>query len=802
MVKVKVFCPKQKQVEIGKLLSNPIHYDAFVIGETRPSNLQKIESKYPVEKLSELDSIQIGATKIDTLKPRYSKDGAVLPHPAYQHTKAIPKGSHYYFVQFQGPVKQVWLNAIRRAGGKLTEPFPNATYIVEMDKDTLKKISNLEFVKWIGHYDPQYRISVDTLSKAKTLPKIKDANLAISRLDKTSAPSTTTGGKLEKKKPDSFPNKYSLMFFSEENLSQAKGALTKLGVKVLTKSNENKRIVVDLHNAKSDPAVILSDLAQIHGVKQIEELKIPKLFNNVATSIMNASSNSNLGSNVRLSGKGEIIGIADTGIDSGDPTTVHPDFRGRIKAIKSYPINSIYDNDVNNRGANDGAMDKDSGHGTHVAGSVLGNGASSLAAGQDGIRGIGYDARLVFQAIEQEMDWTPLFKAQYLSQTGRVPPRYILAGLPDDLANLFQHAYSQGCRVHSNSWGSTGDFGKYDEQARQVDDFVWNHKNFIILFAAGNDGVDKNGNGKIDFGSVTPPGTAKNCITVGATENQRPEFASDTYGSWWPADFPVAPFKGDPMSNSSSDIVAFSSRGPTDDGRIKPDIVAPGTFILSTRSRYIPVNNYAWKKFPPNKDYFFMGGTSMATPLAAGFVAAVRQHLRTKANIRNPSAALIKASVIHGSRRINYRHPAEVRKGLYDMEQGWGLVDLEASTNPDQKKIKYIDNKRGLKTGDVEVFEAKINDSATSLKVTLTWTDFPGAGIINNLNLIVTSPDGLRYNGNIFEEPFDSKLDTTNNVETVYIQNPKQGTHRIEVIGSSVTQRTQDFALVYSGDLA
>ncbi len=154
VVKVKVFCPKEKQEEIGNLLSNPIHYDAFIIGETGPTNLRKIERKYPVEKLSELDSIKIGPAKINTLKPRYSKEGVFLPNPAYPHTKPTPKGADYYFVQFQGPVKQEWLNAIRRAGGKLMEPFPNATYIVEMDEDAMKKIGKLVFVKWIGNYDP------------------------------------------------------------------------------------------------------------------------------------------------------------------------------------------------------------------------------------------------------------------------------------------------------------------------------------------------------------------------------------------------------------------------------------------------------------------------------------------------------------------------------------------------------------------------------------------------------------------------------------------------------------------------
>ena len=109
---------------------------------------------------------------------------------------------------------------------------------------------------------------------------------------------------------------------------------------------------------------------------------------------------------------------------------------------------------------------------------------------------------------------------------------------------------------------------------------------------------------------------------------------------WWPTNYPSPPIKEDPMTDSSgTDVVAFSSRGPTNDGRIKPDVVAPGTFILSTRSRFIAPNHTGWANFAPNKDYFFMGGTSMATPLVSGAIALIRQFLRTKRKIRRPSAA-------------------------------------------------------------------------------------------------------------------------------------------------------------------
>ena len=90
-----------------------------------------------------------------------------------------------------------------------------------------------------------------------------------------------------------------------------------------------------------------------------------------------------------------------------------------------------------------------------------------------------------------------------------------------------------GARIHSNSWGG-GDPGAYDAQCEQLDRFVWQHKDMCVLVAAGNDGTDKDGDGVINPMSVTSPGTAKNCITVGASENERPEFDAETYGEWWP----------------------------------------------------------------------------------------------------------------------------------------------------------------------------------------------------------------------------------------------------------------------------
>src|SRR5438093_714936 len=146
------------------------------------------------------------------------------------------------------------------------------------------------------------------------------------------------------------------------------------------------------------------------------------------------------------------------------------------------------------------------------------------------VRGTAPKASLVLQSVLDENDG--------------------LGGLPDDLTDLFTPPYkTDKARIHTNSWGSTGNFGVYDQQAHEVDAFVYEHRDMLVCFAAGNEGIDRDANGQIDFGSVTPPGTAKNCLTVGACENNRPNMAI-TYGQGWPSDFPADPIKSDPVANN------------------------------------------------------------------------------------------------------------------------------------------------------------------------------------------------------------------------------------------------------------
>ena len=127
------------------------------------------------------------------------------------------------------------------------------------------------------------------------------------------------------------------------------------------------------------------------------------------------------------------------------------------------------------------------------------------------------DNHLVHRFTRHRLEFEAL-RDTLLAVAGTLDPK--AGGLPDDLHDLFQTPYDDdGARVHTNSWGSTLGDGRYNANSLEVDEFVWEHRDCVICFSAGNEGADLNTNGVIDPRSITPPGTAKNCLTIGATEN-------------------------------------------------------------------------------------------------------------------------------------------------------------------------------------------------------------------------------------------------------------------------------------------
>jgi hypothetical protein len=539
-----------------------------------------------------------------------------------------------------------------------------------------------------------------------------------------------------------------------------------------------------------------------------------------------------------LRGRNQVIGIADSGLDNGNPATIHPDFRGRVLQLVSFPTPAAlapFVNDPPNH--DDGPADENSGHGTHVAGSVLGGG-TLVAAGAVAAAGTAPEASLVFQAVEQRVRWKT--RAELLASgvdpsaiPADWPPDEVgLYGLPDNLRDLFQPAYLAGVRIHTNSWGSSDSttFGQYTENAQQIDDFLWNHRDMLVLVAGGNDGVDRDNDGIIDPGSIGPPATAKNCLAVGASENNRPHGSVPAPGidanwnelgprdalgvvhSLWPNLGPAGHVSGQPDG-----MAAFSSRGPTVEGRIKPDVVAPGTNILSVRSSaYAGPNPILWGDLaatdPFFRQYCWSGGTSMATPLAAGAVALVRQYLvenrhHLQAGLK-PSGALLKALVINGAATMAGNFPGEIPPRPNSVN-GFGRIDITSTLLPILAQSLFDDDPaHAVASGQMRTFTLQNVDAARPLRVALVWHDAPGlvggGSLVNRLYLQVVRPDGVVVDGDV--SPFPNAV---NNVQQVVLPAPAAGTYLIRVRGVSVTRHSpaapgtglpplQDFALTAS----
>jgi hypothetical protein len=238
-------------------------------------------------------------------------------------------------------------------------------------------------------------------------------------------------------------------------------------------------------------------------------------------------------------------------------------------------------------------------------------------------------------------------------------------------------------------------------------------------------------------------------MTVGASENDRPSGAGYdvNWGDAWSRDYSVQPISNDHISDNPDGMAAFSSRGPTADGRFKPDVTAPGTNILSTRSSQISGSGWG----PYDDYYMYFGGTSMSTPLTAGATALVREHL-IRSGQSNPSAALVKAALLNGAEDIS---PGQYGTGatqeipdspVPNNTAGWGRVNIANAVNASgNRNAIYHDEKNSLETGQSKQYQVSVTGSSSPLKINLVWTDYPGTpaaqgGLVNDLDLKVTTP--------------------------------------------------------------
>jgi len=468
-----------------------------------------------------------------------------------------------------------------------------------------------------------------------------------------------------------------------------------------------------------------------------------RVHNALAWSIAGVQSVAN-NATFTLDGSGEMIAIADTGLDQN-----HPDLSGRVAATYTQ------------FGLDPSPADSNSGHGTHIAVSVLGNGT-----GDSDARGVAPAANLVMYALEHDPTGT----------FGRIGSIY----------DMLRDAEQMTARISVNAWGLNGNYGQYTADARSVDLFVHDRKDLTPVFSVGDRGTS-------GASQVSSPGTAKNVIAVGASTTGAP---------------------GTPAAGS---VVNFSSLGPSLDGRIKPDVVAPGVGICSGLAE--EARNPAGPSCltgahaDGNSYYMALSGTSQATAIASGVAGLTREFIREQAGVSAPSSSLVKAAMINGARDLgaaDIPNPAE----------GWGEINLERTVMPMDGSTPldtFFDDRKVLAPGFGLLYSFSI-DPSHGVDLTLAWTDEAGSAnaaqsqgrLVNNLDLVLVDPDGREWIGNDFSQGFSvpppngggssGTADAVNNVERIRIAPGTlasgSGNWVVKVLHSGGTD--QDFALVMS----
>ena len=314
---------------------------------------------------------------------------------------------------------------------------------------------------------------------------------------------------------------------------------------------------------------------------------------------------------------------------------------------------------------------------------------------------------------------------------------------------------------------------------------AFDHKWMLQCMAAGNDGAGTN--------TLSSQAVVKNAITVGASD--------DVY-------FP-------------EDRADFSSTGPRFDGAIKPDVMAPGVDLFKRSGGswggLILAENDAVQGCPVS----WAAGTSFSSPIIAGAAALIHQYFEEgrypgSEPLFDASAALMKAMLINGGHRLS---GANLGDGTYpNGYQGWGepnLSDvLDFGGGPRQLIVKDVPEEGGFLSGadGKRDLHFQVNGASERLRVTLVWTDEPGTvgsgkKLINDLDLIVTAPDGTVYKGNVIDgasgvSVSGGQRDSLNNVENVILGNPTTGAWVASVDpGSGNYAVGQGYALVVTGQV-
>ena len=748
------------------------------------------------------DPVRDGEPRLETLA------GTEVP------LRGAPPARKVWLVQLNAPVTSLHRAEFAAAGAEILGYVPHRTLTIRLhDQETVAVLRALPFVRWVGPLAPGYKVSGELRDRLGANPP---------------------EGETIELEVGVFPGE------DAEGLARAaRGRFDGIEIPFVRKASPSRMLV------RVPPQLlgaVVGALIRDPGISFVE-LRAPYELNNdnlvwigqsydrthgppeaLASDPKPYALSATLWSR-GLTGTGQIVAVADTGLQHDmcffdDPQTpvvlqsvappgplVPQSSHRKLVAVNAATSNAF-------------SVDDSFRHGTHVAATVAGDSTANLAngsgAGHDHGDGVAPDARLVFEdvgAVRSSSCSTSI--------------------IINSIGDLLAQEHGAGARISSNSWGSGT--GQYSGAAAEVDAEVRAREDLLVLFSAGNAGP----------GRVNNIASCKNCVTVGATENYDGSF-QDIFGILDP-----------------ENVVVWSSRGPTVDGRIKPDVVAPGDGVHSARFpvQYFSDSGNAACAGPGEVCFPSFGGcyvtdvsqscsvhplsgTSMSTPAAAGFAALARQYFTDgfypsgqaeSGDARVPSAALLKAILINGARSLTgriyeRREPATDFGPLADAPspvQGWGGIVLDDALYfaGDARGLRILDvaDPSGIETGGSRRAQFAVVAPNQPLEVTLAWTDppgqpFSGAALVDDLDLELTAPDGTQYRGNQWtpddidvpgdkvSAPNPAGRDGLNNVEGIRILAPVPGAYTVSVVGWNVPgdeiSTSQGFGLVITGALA
>jgi subtilisin family serine protease len=522
--------------------------------------------------------------------------------------------------------------------------------------------------------------------------------------------------------------------------------------------------VIETSKAAATAVVVIDrsrieDLARLSGVKMIEPAPPPKQKLNDGTR-RNMGTDLVSGAPLNLNGTGVKAGIWD-----GGTVANHDDFKDRLTIVDIH-------------------IGADA-HATHVAGTMGGSGirSKSVSDEQQLVETLtlsGHEASVaaatpaVTSAAERSGagPLVPTPSGTEMQWRGVAPGMQIFSYFWDNPTDAHEGAIkTHGIQLSQNSWsftvsaglGTCNLYGEYTIDSSTYDDIIIGlfGTRIPVVFAAGNERNDEDCGLSpvppfVNYGNIPPPATAKNMIAVGA------------------------------INSNDDSMTEFSSWGPTKDGRLKPDIVAPG--CEATGDRVITST-------APGNGYGGMCGTSMAAPAVSGTIALLIQQQSKLAGSTSLLPSSIKAALIHGAGDLHTPGP--------DFRTGYGKVAIKPSV--ELVRDRKITEGRIATSGQMQNASLNVPDGTEELKVTLVWDDARGSAsaavaLVNDLDLQLVSPSGRIHQPFVLDPANPDKaaatgVDHRNVVEQVLVTNPEKGAWTIQVRGFAVPVPPQPFSL-------